>query len=136
MLRWASSCVRGMMASSRGAEEKPKPKPTILKRPPLHHLVPVLNIPSATLDSLWKQTNTVEAEENSHHKLKDGVNVKFAAHKTGKENTRTMIASLYIVLWPEFDWLTVGLIMQKQVKTKYTKAIVKVHPDKVSFLFI
>lgn len=142
---WANSGVRGeavrgvgrcrRMASSGGAKGKTEMKPTISKKPP-----PRAAVPSAALDSLRKQTNAAEAEENLRHELKDSVDAKLAAWKTGKENNiRALIASLDTVLWPELGWTTVGmseLIMEKQVKIKYTKAIAKVHPDKVSFRFI
>jgi hypothetical protein len=42
------------------------------------------------------------------------------------------------VLWPELGWQKVGmaeLVSSNQVKIRYTKAIAKLHPDKVrSFL--
>lgn len=145
---WANSGVRGEAirgvgrcrkmadATSAGAEEKPKPKFATPKRPPPRP-APASKGPSAALDSLRKQTNAAEAEENLRYELKDGVDAKLAAWKSGKENNiRALIASLDIVLWPELGWKAVGmseLILEKQVKIKYTKAIGKVHPDKVSY---
>ena len=62
------------------------------------------------------------------------------AWKAGKEtNLRALIASLETVLWPELGWTKVGmaeLVSPKQVKIKYTRAIAKVHPDKVSFALL
>jgi len=52
-------------------------------------------------------------------------------------NIRALIASLETVLWPELGWVKVGmheLVTPSQVKIRYTKAIAKVHPDKVSIL--
>jgi len=57
------------------------------------------------------------------------------AWKSGKENNlRALVASLENVLWPELGWVKVGmreLVTPSQVKIRYTKAIAKVHPDKV-----
>ena len=48
-------------------------------------------------------------------------------------------ASLDTVLWPELGWQKVGmheLVTPAQVKIRYTKAIAKLHPDKVCRILI
>jgi hypothetical protein len=83
-----------------------------------------------------KQANQeAEAEEQTRHELKDSVDSRLAAWKNGKEtNLRALVASLDTVLWPELGWQKVGmaeLVTPNQVKIRYTKAIAKLHPDKV-----
>ena len=77
-----------------------------------------------------------DAEDAEKHALKDGVDARLLAWKGGKEaNLRALIASLDAVLWPELGWKGVGmheLVSGAQVKVRYTRAIAKVHPDKVS----
>ena len=76
-----------------------------------------------------------EAEDQERHALKDAVDARLIAWKGGKEaNLRALIASLDAVLWPELGWQKVGmheLVTPAQVKVRYTKAIAKLHPDKV-----
>jgi hypothetical protein len=83
-----------------------------------------------------KQANQeAEAEEQARLELKDSVDSRLAAWKNGKEtNLRALVASLDTVLWPELGWQKVGmaeLVTPNQVKIRYTKAIAKLHPDKV-----
>lgn len=77
-----------------------------------------------------------EAEDQARHELKDNVDAKLMAWKGGKEtNIRALLASLENVLWQGLRWQKVGmheLVTQKQVKGTYTRAIGRVHPDKVS----
>lgn len=67
--------------------------------------------------------------------MKDSIDARLGAWKNGKEsNLRALIASLDSVLWPELGWQKVGmaeLVTPNQVKIRYTKAIAKLHPDKV-----
>jgi hypothetical protein len=68
--------------------------------------------------------DTAEAEDQARHELKDVVDVKINAWKGGKEqNTHALIVSLENVLWPGSN--------RKKFKVRYTKAIAKLHPDKV-----
>ena len=83
-----------------------------------------------------KQANQeMEAEEQTRLELKDSVDSRLATWKNGKEtNLRALVASLDTVLWPELGWQKVGmaeLVTPNQVKIRYTKAIAKLHPDKV-----
>ena len=77
-------------------------------------------------------------EDQQKHELKDVVDARILAWKGGKEtNLRALIASLENVLWPELGWQKVGmheLITPSQVKIRYTKAIAKLHPDKVRLI--
>lgn len=84
-----------------------------------------------------KEANAaLESEDAERSELKDSVDGRVAAWKTGKEaNLRALIASLDGVLWPELGWQKVGLhelVTDKQVKIRYTRAIGKLHPDKLA----
>lgn len=92
-----------------------------------HHSEAVIRVRAAN--------TALEKEDQARHDLKDVVDARLAAWRTGKENNlRALIASLDTILSPTFRWKTVGmseLVSPEQVKTKYTKAIAKLHPDKV-----
>ncbi|OCH94467.1 hypothetical protein OBBRIDRAFT_769484 [Obba rivulosa] len=92
--------------------------------------------PSAALNKVREANEAAEAEDLAKHELKDAVEAKLSAWKNGKEtNIRALIASLDTVLWPELGWPKVGmheLVTPSQVKIRYTKAIAKVHPDKLN----
>ena len=111
-----------------------KPKPPV-KRPPPKAVIRRTTPPSEALTKLRATTDAAEAEDQAKHELKDAVDAKVTAWKGGKEqNIRALIASLENVLWPELNWQKVGmheLVTPNQVKIRYTKAIAKLHPDKV-----
>ncbi|KAI8982783.1 hypothetical protein BD414DRAFT_491121 [Trametes punicea] len=92
--------------------------------------------PSEALERVREANEAAEAEDQQKHELKDAVDARLAAWKAGKENNiRALIASLDTVLWPELGWQKVGiheLVSPSQVKIKYTRAIAKVHPDKLN----
>jgi tetratricopeptide (TPR) repeat protein len=91
--------------------------------------------PSEALARLKQANQEAEAEEQARLELKDSVDSRLGAWKNGKEtNLRALVASLDTVLWPELGWQKVGmaeLVTPNQVKIRYTKAIAKLHPDKV-----
>ena len=91
--------------------------------------------PSEAQLKLREAQKAAEAEDQARHDLKDTVDARLLAWKGGKEtNIRALIASLEMVLWPELGWQKVGmaeLVTPAQVKVRYTKAIAKLHPDKV-----
>ena len=91
--------------------------------------------PSEAVARLKQANQEAEAEEQERLELKDSVDSRLAAWKNGKEtNLRALVASLDTVLWPELGWQKVGmaeLVTSNQVKIRYTKAIAKLHPDKV-----
>jgi len=101
-------------------------------RPPPHRRP---TPPSEALTRLKQANQDAEAEEQARLELKDGVDSRLGAWKNGKEtNLRALVASLDTVLWPELGWQKVGmaeLVTPNQVKIRYTKAIAKLHPDKV-----
>jgi hypothetical protein len=76
-----------------------------------------------------------EKEEQQKMEAKDMVDERIASWKAGKEsNLRALIASLDTVLWHGLHWKKVSmaeLLTEAQVKSKYVRAISKVHPDKV-----
>ena len=95
--------------------------------------------PSDALNRVRDANVAAEAEDQAKYELKDTVDARLAAWRAGKENNiRALIASLDTVLWPELGWQKVGiheLVSPSQVKIRYTKAIAKLHPDKVRTLF-
>jgi tetratricopeptide (TPR) repeat protein len=113
---------------------KPKPKPK--HKPPVQREIQ----PSGeAVQKLQEAAAAQEAEDSLKADLKDSVDARITAWKSGKENNvRALIASLENVLWPELGWVKVGmheLVTTGQVKLRYTKAIAKVHPDKVCAMF-
>ena len=121
----APSTSRAKAPSSRPSATRPPP------RPPRRGPTP----PSEALTRLKQANQEAEAEEQMRLELKDSVDSRLAAWKNGKEtNLRALVASLDTVLWPELGWQKVGmaeLVTPNQVKIRYTKAIAKLHPDKV-----
>ena len=109
----------------------PSSRPTATRPPPRRGPTP----PSEALTRLKQANQEAEAEEQTRLELKDSVDSRLAAWKNGKEtNLRALVASLDTVLWPELGWQKVGmaeLVTPNQVKIRYTKAIAKLHPDKV-----
>lgn len=126
----ASSAPASRPAPSASAP-KPKPKPIPVRRGPTP--------PSQALNRVREANQVAEAEDQAKHELKDVVDGRLTAWKDGKEtNIRALIASLDTVLWPELGWQKVGmheLVTPAQVKIRYTKAIAKLHPDKVNLDF-
>jgi tetratricopeptide (TPR) repeat protein len=132
----ATRCRQAVAAAKRAeappvpvAKPKPKPKPT---RPaPRRGPTP----PSEALSRLKQANAEADAEDQAKYELKDVVDARLAAWKAGKEtNIRALISSLDTVLWPELGWQKVSmaeLLTPNQVKIRYTKAIAKLHPDKV-----
>ena len=142
---WANKKMRNEAISGVGRCRKilnPEPEQAAMKskkppakRPPPKPINRGPTPPSEALTKLRALTDAVEAEDQAKHELKDAVDAKVGAWKGGKEqNIRALIASLENVLWPELNWQKVGmheLIAPNQVKIRYTKAIAKLHPDKV-----
>lgn len=125
-------CRKMLNPQQEQAASKPKPP---AKRPPPKAVIRGATPPSEALAKLRTATGAAEAEDQAKHELKDAVDAKVIAWKGGKEqNIRALIASLENVLWPELNWQKVGmheLVTPNQVKIRYTKAIAKLHPDKV-----
>jgi len=125
--------------ASKTGDEAPnfKPKPPDAKPTP----IPVTTTaPSAAVRSLQASNAQAEAEDNLKLQLKDTVDAKLVAWRTGKEtNIRALLASLDMILWDELlRGIRVGglheLVTPIQVKKGYIKAIARVHPDKVIIL--
>lgn len=98
---------------------------------------------SDALQHVRAAARKAEADDDERMNSKDAVDAKIAAWKGGKENNlRALISSLDMVVWPDLGWKTIGmheLISENKLKINYTKAIAKLHPDKVSgvlFLFL
>ncbi|EKM59999.1 uncharacterized protein PHACADRAFT_250840 [Phanerochaete carnosa HHB-10118-sp] len=121
----------GTPASSAAAAPS-KPKPQARPRPVQRVPTP----PSEALNRVREANQAAEAEDQERHALKDDVDARLMVWKGGKEtNLRALVASLDSVLWPELGWQKVGmheLVTPAQVKIRYTKAIAKLHPDKLN----
>lgn len=121
------------LVATPSASNAPSSRPTAIRppRPPRRGPTP----PSEALTRLKKANQEAEAEEETRLELKDSVDSRITAWKNGKEtNLRALVASLDTVLWPELGWQRVGmaeLVTPNQVKIRYTKAIARLHPDKV-----
>ena len=137
----ASRCRRMLTINKDGASssnapaapaQPPKPKPKPKAKPAPSRAAP----PSEALNRVREANKAAEVEDQEKHALKDSVDARILAWKGGKEaNLRALIASLDTVLWPELGLQKVGmheLVTPSQVKIRYTKAIAKLHPDKVS----
>ncbi|KAI0711020.1 hypothetical protein C8T65DRAFT_739591 [Cerioporus squamosus] len=118
-------------APARAPAVKPRPAPAPARPRPR-----VPTPPSEALNRVREANEAAEAEDQAKHELKDSVDARLAAWRAGKENNiRALIASLDTVLWPELGWQKVGiheLVSPSQVKIRYTKAIAKLHPDKLN----
>ncbi|KAF8507308.1 hypothetical protein BU17DRAFT_57572 [Hysterangium stoloniferum] len=92
--------------------------------------------PGEALSRVRAANAAQEKEDQDRHDLKDIVDTRLEAWRTGKEtNIRALIASLDTVLPSTFGWQKVGmaeLVTPKQVKIRYTKAIARLHPDKLN----
>lgn len=115
---------------------KTRPKPKIS---PTAELESLNAQPSESLSRLRSSNASQESEETQKAALKDLVDLKLSTWSAGKEtNIRVLLANLDTILWSELNWKKVGmgeLVGEGQVKSVYTKAIGRVHPDKVgSFL--
>ena len=125
----AGTNTGGVTTPSVRPAPKPRPRPA-----------PKVVVPTDAVDRVREANQAAEAEAQQKHELKDVVDAKLAAWKNGKEaNIRALIASLDTVLWPELGWQKVGmheLVTPSQVKIRYTKAIAKLHPDKVSLMAV
>eukprot|EP00918_Siedleckia_nematoides_P046384 GHVU01101677.1.p1 GENE.GHVU01101677.1~~GHVU01101677.1.p1 ORF type:complete len:868 (-),score=67.98 GHVU01101677.1:253-2790(-) len=104
---------------------------------PFIQKVAVVTVPSANLavQKLREANEQAEIESNQKLESKDLVDSKIDNWKSGKENNlRALIASLDQVLWENLNWKKVGmgeLLTEGQVKSRYVRAISKVHPDKI-----
>lgn len=115
-----------------------RPRPKAPARPPPRPAVS--SQPSEAVTRLQNAHAAAEVEAAERLSLKDSVDGRILAWKGGKEtNLRALIASLDMVLWPELGWKKVGmgeLLSEGQVKSRYVRAIAKVHPDKVGQGFL
>lgn len=125
---------RKMVTADLHLSANPAPRPQSISKRPSPRTT--LKGPSEALKKLRAANNAADAEDQEKYELKDSVDAKIAGWKTGKEdNIRALVASLETVLWPQLGWQKVGmheLVTPAQVKAKYTKAIAKLHPDKLN----
>ncbi|KAF8956360.1 hypothetical protein BDZ97DRAFT_1852061 [Flammula alnicola] len=123
-----SSASTPNQASKPISRPKPKPKPVVSDP-----------TPSQALRALRSSNAQAEADNILKHSLKDSVDARLNAWRTGKEtNIHALLASLDVVLWEEIlrGGVKVNglgdLLTPAQVKKGYVRAIGKVHPDKLN----
>ncbi|KAI0053764.1 hypothetical protein FA95DRAFT_1579387 [Auriscalpium vulgare] len=132
----AARCRKMLTANADGpstsAPAQPRPAKPAARPPPRRGPTP----PSEAVNRLKQANKDAEAEDQLRFELKDSVDARLGAWKKGKEtNIRALVASLDTVLWPELGLQKVGmaeLVTPNQVKIRYTKAIAKLHPDKLN----
>lgn len=134
-VRGAGRCRR-MVGQATGSQPAPKlvVRGTAVSQPAIRRGP---TPPSEALSKLREANNAAEAEDQAKYELKDVVDNKLLAWKGGKEtNIRALLASLDSILWPKLGLQKCSmadLVTPSQVKIRYTKAIAKVHPDKVGW---
>ncbi|KXN83131.1 UBA domain-containing protein 7 [Leucoagaricus sp. SymC.cos] len=136
--RGVGRCVRMVGGSGEATATKSRPKPSTRPTPSTSTTTDAK--PSEALQALRTSTAQAEAEDQAKHELKDSIDAKLSAWKSGKEtNIRALLASLDTILWEELvnsgSAVKVGmheLVTPAQVKVKYMKAVAKVHPDKLN----
>ena len=117
-------------------------KPVAPQRP-ARVAVPTATAPKASAEGVARMREihqAQDAEEEQRLQHKDSVDARIAAWTKGKEtNVRALLASVddpqYRLVWPALRWKKVGLhelLSEAQVKRAYTKAIARLHPDKLS----
>ena len=78
-----------------------------------------------------KESEELEIAKTKHEKSLD----VWASNNKEKRNVRTLLTTMHNVLWPNHGWKPIGLgdvLEAKKVKLQYRKAMLVVHPDKVS----
>lgn len=130
----AAVTVSGSRSQARPATKKPaaRPKPSVTKD--------LANQPPSEAIVRLRAANAAAASASDEaFALNDAVTARIEGWKSGKEgNLRALLASLDTVLWEGAHWTKVGmgdLVLPGRCKVVYMKAIGRVHPDKVCFLF-
>ncbi|WFD43455.1 auxilin-like clathrin-binding protein required for normal clathrin function [Malassezia psittaci] len=90
-------------------------------------------------DRVRKQMQAQDAEDAERLQHKDAVEARLEAWTNGKKgNVRALLSSVddpqYNLIWPSLGWKKVHLhelLTDTQVKRAYTRAIAKLHPDKL-----
>ncbi|KAI8099568.1 uncharacterized protein BX664DRAFT_255676 [Halteromyces radiatus] len=95
---------------------------------------------SKAVSAMRAQAAQQDADDAERLAKTDQVNERIAKWKQGKEtNLRALLATLDTLLWSEANWKSIQmseLIQPKKCKINYLKAIGKVHPDKVIYIYI
>lgn len=87
----------------------------------------------AFANKIWDDENkNREEKEKAYGELED--NIKKWAGKNGQRNNiRALLCTVHEVMWPGCEWQPLSLsdlMMPKQIKVNYFKAITRFHPDK------
>ncbi|CAO1615271.1 unnamed protein product [Parajaminaea phylloscopi] len=140
---------RGGIDRCRGAMKGSNIKAVATKSPPAGaSSTPLRSRPSASAAAAIRKAEEAgrdrvraaaaaqSAEEIEAHSLKDSIDARIGAWKAGKEtNIRALLSSLDLVVWEGLGWKKVGMhevLTDPQIKKVYTKAIARLHPDKLT----
>jgi hypothetical protein len=97
---------------------------------------PTIPTNNEKLQRVKESNNKKQREDEEKFNLHDQVELKLNNWRLGnKDNIRALICSLENILWPELNWKPVkltDLVLDKNVKINYMKAVAKTHPDKIS----
>lgn len=87
----------------------------------------------AFANKIWADENkNKEEKEKAYVELEDNIK-KWAGKNNQRNNIRALLCTVHEVMWPGCDWQPLSLsdlMMPKQIKVNYFKAITKFHPDK------
>ncbi|PWN18479.1 hypothetical protein BCV69DRAFT_285105 [Microstroma glucosiphilum] len=133
---------RGMMGSDRGAGGGPGSTASARRATASRQAAKsaavsaVSKAEQAGRDRVRAANAAQAAEEAAADSLKDSIDARVNAWKAGKEtNIRALLSSLENVVWESLGWKKVGMhevITDAQVKKAYTRAMIKLHPDKLT----
>lgn len=131
--RCESMLGKGASARPAAAQRASAPAP---RRAPGLSSAALAQVQAATKARIATESAASAAEDAQKLALKDAVDARVLAWRAGKEaNVRALLASVENVVWPGLAWKKVGmheLVTDAQVKKAYTRAIGRLHPDKVS----
>lgn len=96
----------------------------------------VLKAEEAARERMRASAAAQAAEEFAAYSMKDSIDARIGTWKAGKEsNIRALLCSLDSIVWDELGWKKVGMnevLTDPQIKKVYTKAIARLHPDKLT----
>jgi len=142
-----ATAAQGRQRCEKALQPKPKPasrltpKPVARPKPSaMSDLAPAPTQNFEAVNRLRAANAAAEKADDEKFALSDIVDAKLLKWRDGrKDNLRALLGALDQILWDGSGWKKVGmheLVLNGKVKINYMKAIAKVHPDKVSLIFI
>ncbi|PWN26565.1 hypothetical protein BDZ90DRAFT_233171 [Jaminaea rosea] len=133
-LRAAQEGVKRVEGAMRKDKKQPAPKPAAT---PARTSAAAIRAGEAGRQRVRAANAAAAAEESAAHALKDSIDSRISAWTSGGKanNIRALLSSLETVVPPEVGWKKVGMhevLTEPQVKKVYTKAIARLHPDKLT----